>query len=191
MTTLQLLNSSNVVQNEVDPIQTSGTSVAAKVRYLDQFGQNVTTLPSLTWSTNIAPTGGSATVSMSGSDATITLNRVGDYEVAVTGGGLTRKLKVKANVALTTLQLLNSSNVVQNEVDPIQTSGTTVAAKVRYLDQFGQNVSTLPSLTWSTNISPTGGSATVSMSGSDATITLNRVGDYEVAVTGGGLTREA
>ena len=190
LTTLQLLNSSNVVQNEVDPIQTSGTSVAAKVRYLDQFGQNVTTLPSLTWSTNIAPTGGSATVSMSGSDATITLNRVGDYEVAVTGGGLDCKLKVQANVALTTLQLLNSSNVVQNEVDPIQTSGTSVAAKVRYLDQFGQNVTTLPSLTWSTNIAPTGGSATVSMSGSDATITLNRVGDYEVAVTGGGLTRK-
>ena len=127
MTTLQLLNSSDVVQNEVDPIQTSGTSVAAKVRYLDQFGQNVTTLPSLTWSTNIAPTGGSATVSMSGSDATITLNRVGDYEVAVTGGGLTRKLKVKANVALTTLQLLNSSNVVQNEVDPNPDLGDNVS----------------------------------------------------------------
>ena len=91
---------------------------------MDQFGQNVSTLPSLTWSTNISPTGGSATVSMSGADATITLNRVGDYEVAVTGGGLTRKLKVKANVALTTLQLLNSSDVIQNEVDPIQTSGT-------------------------------------------------------------------
>jgi hypothetical protein len=78
---------------------------------------------------------------MTGADATITLNRVGDYEVAVTGGGLTRKLKLKANATLTSLQVTpGTASVV---------TGATQAFQAQGYDQFGISMATQPTVTWS------------------------------------------
>ncbi len=188
-TILQILDSNGNLLNEIDPIQTGGTQVAVKIRVIDQYGQIMSEIPNMTWSTNTAPTNGNATVVMNAADATITLNRTGNYELTVTGGGLSRTLKVRANATATTLQILNGSNQLVNEVDPVQTSGTNTAVSVRYLDQFGQTM-TNPAVTWTTNSAPTNGTATVAMNGAVATVTLNRVGDYQLTVSGGGLSRK-
>ncbi len=150
-TSLQLRDTSGNLLSDTIPVAISGRQLRVEVQLVDQLGRSITSSSSITMTPNSAPSGGTASLALSGSTATIDFTRAGNYEMTFTQSGLSRKLRIAANATLTTLQL--TPNVVS-----LQT-GQTRQFSAAGFDQFGQAIANLPTVAWSA----TGG--TVSASG--------------------------
>jgi hypothetical protein len=145
-TSLQLRDTSGNLLSDTIPVAITGRQLRVEVRLVDQLGRAMTSSSSITMTANSAPSGGTASLALSGSMATIDFTRAGNYEVTFTQGGLSRKLRITANSTLTTLQL--NPNVVS-----LQT-GQTRQFSAAGFDQFGQAIASIPTVAWSA----TGGS---------------------------------
>ncbi|AMV35486.1 Calpain family cysteine protease [Pirellula sp. SH-Sr6A] len=155
------------------------------VRGFDQFGQSISALPSLTWTTVKAPNGGQASGTLSRTTASLTFTAPGIYSLKVAGGTAVTAFQVNVERTSTTLEAINASNSVINPRVPLTTTGTSVAISLRSVDQFGKPFTAPLSATWSVVSGPNGNNAQFSTVRGVTTITFDRAGSYTVRASAG------
>ncbi len=132
-----------------------------QVRGFDQFGNSMSTLPSLTWTNTKAPTVGRASTATQSGVTTVTFTRVGAYTMTVKGGNATRTLQFNVLPTFTSVVAVNAWG------PPFPPPGLLSPARRSVLralarDQFGITLAQQPTLTWSVDSVPYGRSLRVS-----------------------------
>ena len=185
LTTIGLAKTDGTAVSSNVPVNATGTSQALKVSGFDQFGQAMSSLPSLTWSTTQVPSGGAATGAVSAGVATLNFTRAGLYSLTVKAGAAVTSFKVNLAQTLTSIAAVGTDNRTLVTTSPIAVSGASQTLVPRALDQFGQAMSSQPTFTWTTVSNPTAGSASISSSSTGTSVSFTKSGNYTVRVSSG------
>ncbi len=166
-------------------VSVSGTSYQLSTIALDQFAQPMIAPPEITWQVITSVSGGTATLTTEGNKVLAAVNRAGSYSLRATSGSILANVNLSVAQVLTTLRLATNDGVVVDPTIPVSVSTTTSRLAVQALDQFENPLTSLPSISWSTVLAPSGGAASTVVSSSIATLTFNRSGDYIVRAASG------
>ena len=168
----------------------SGKTAAISASATDPAGESLT----YTWSATTVPSGGSVSFSSNGTTAAAssvaTFNEAGVYDLTVTVVD-TAKLSSSSTVAVDVNQTLSSlcvsnasTKTVVSSNTPVTISGTSEALAVQGLDQFGNVLTTQPTLTWSATTVPSGAQQPgFSINGKTVTVTFHKAGNYLLLAT--------
>ena len=175
-----LLDGSNnaVKSGAVLSVTTAPPKLSAIV--IDQFNQPLSAQPEITWSIATVPVGGSATLTATGNSLATVVNKAGTYTLKASTGSQVATVSFKVSQVITSVTLSTSNGAVVDSSQPLITQTTTQAVLVRSFDQFGNSMSSLPPITWSTLSAPSGGTASVRFSSGVATATFTRAGLYVI-----------
>jgi hypothetical protein len=182
---IELLDSSGNVLSPNALTTTTTRTQQFTIRGFDQFDQPIAALPSLTWTTTKAPTGGRATGTLVRSDATLTFTAAGIYSLKVAGGNASASFQVNVARTFSTLEAISTANAVINPRTPVTTTGTSVNLTLRGVDQFGRAFTEAPNATWSVVSGPDGNSTQFSTTRGMTTINFNRAGTYVLRAVAG------
>lgn len=171
------------------PIQNSATSQRLNVRGTDQFGNTMTSLPTLSWSTTAVPAQGAASVVLNAGVATVTPTRAGNYTLRVRGGNATRSFQLNVAQVFTSAEIVGPTGAAVSTATPLFVNATNHTLRVRGLDQFGQALTVQPGFSWSGVSAPTSGSVSFSTVELGTNIAFTRAGSYTVRATSGSLSR--
>ncbi len=188
LTSLQFRSADGRTLNAAAGTTTNSTSINLSAVALDQFNNALATQPSIQWQRLTAPTGGTANLSTTNGNVTATFTRAGVYTFRATSGSINSTISVTVNQTLTGFSLANTNGQSVVVDQPVQVNGSSQRFTLRAVDQFGQSMSTLPNVTWTTNTAPSGGRLTGSGSGDAVTLTFNRLGDYSIRGRSGTVT---
>ncbi len=136
---MDLLDSSGALILNGTTVSVSSDRSIVTMRVFDQSG-NLPPPTNVLWTTQSAPTGGTARVTMNGTQATIIFNRVGTYNLLAQANGMSRVVRFQVNPVLTSLALTPNNASVR--------TGQTRQFAVQSLDQFGAALATSPAITW-------------------------------------------
>ncbi len=169
------------------PIQVSRTNHRLIVRGLDQFGNTIAKLPSISWLAKSAPYGAGLETAMQENVATQSFSRVGLYQIRASSGVATFEYRVQVNATPTTLNVTTPTGaaIVSGSRISATTSGQRFSLVGR--DQFGQRLLNQPATNWSVLTRPVTAAASIGTSGEEATLTVDRAGVYTVQATHGSL----
>ena len=171
------------------PVQNRGTSQRLNVRGIDQFGNTMTSLPTLSWSTTAVPATGAASVVLNAGVATVTLTRAGNYTMRVRGGSATRFFQLNVAQVFTSAEIVGPTGAAISTASPLVVNATNHTLQVRALDQFGQTLAVQPGFSWSGVSAPTSGSVNFSTVELGTNIAFTRAGSYTVRATSGSISR--
>jgi hypothetical protein len=188
LTRIELLAPNANIVNSQTPIDTTTTSQRLTVRGLDQFGQAMSSIPSLTWSTVKAPASGSAIGTMNRGVATIAFTGSGQYSLRVRSGIAQTDFKVNVVQTLTSLVAFNEQRVAVSTSSPIRTDTKSANVTLQGRDQFGKVMTSSPAVTWSTITAPSQGEATVATKSGVANVSFSKAGNYTLRASLGSLT---
>ncbi|HBJ33273.1 MAG TPA: hypothetical protein DDZ51_00630 [Planctomycetaceae bacterium] len=174
-------------------VASSPTTVTAVNQVLqvfarNQFGTVLAQQPEFAWQTILSPSGAEPILNASRNQVDITFSQAGAYTIRVIGGGKTFDARLLVTSTVTTIELLNPDDSAISSATPIDVATRTSRVAVRGYDQFGNAIANLPAITSVTSSAPTGGTAALSTSGSNATLTFNRAGTYTVGLRTGSVT---
>lgn len=190
LTKIVLLNSDGTEIKSDVALSNTGTRQTIRVVGLDQFGSEMSKLPSLTWTTTKTPTNGRASVTFRNGTATIDFSRAGLYAISVKGGNVTNSLQINVIPTLTSLTAINAANAPIGANATVSVNGTSVTLRAQANDQFGLALSQQPSVAWSVVSNPTDGSASIAKtSAAAANITFTRAGSYVLRMESGSISR--
>jgi hypothetical protein len=158
---------------------------------LDQFAQPLTSQPEVTWQTVSAVTGGTATLNATGNSISAEVNKAGSYSLRATSGALLSNVTLSVAQVLTTFRLATNSGNSVDPVIPLPVTTTSSLLTVQAFDQFANPMATLPSISWSTTLAPSGGTASTVFRSGVATVTFNRAGTYAVRAATAGFAATA
>jgi hypothetical protein len=188
LTQISLFESNgNAIDSEV-AITTSRTSQSVTVRGVDQFGNAMSSLPVLVWSTVKVPSRGTATGTLNAGVATISFTRAGEYTLRVRGGNANRTFIVNVAQTLTSIVSVGANGRVLDMGSRIAVNGTSQIVRGLSLDQFGQSMSIQPSLNWTSVSVPTGGAATFETGDAGTTVAFTRAGIYSIRASSGSIS---
>ncbi|MCY2983716.1 MAG: C2 family cysteine protease [Planctomycetota bacterium] len=159
------------------------------VQGLDQFGFAMKTQPDVNWQTVSTPSQGSATLTQDSGTMTVAFNRAGAYGLRVQSGSVRTNFSVNVMQSLTFFDFATTSGVAIDPVQAVRVSTKSQQLVVRGFDQFGDSITTLPGVSWSTVSAPTNGLANVGMISRVSTITFNRAGSYMLSAKIGKITQ--
>jgi hypothetical protein len=167
-------------------VSVSGTSYQLNAIALDQFSQPMVTPPEISWQVTTSASGGTATLTTEGNKVVAAVNKAGAYSLRATSGSILSNVTLSVAQALKSLAVSTPDGSVVDPSVPVVTKTTSQLIAIKVLDQFGNAMSSQPSITWSTLSAPSGGAASVRFSSGIATVTLTRAGAYVIkGVTGG------
>jgi sorbitol-specific phosphotransferase system component IIA len=169
-------------------ISISGAGYQLSTIALDQFAQPMVTPPEITWQVITSVSGGTATLTTEGNNLLAAVSKAGSYSLRATSGSIMSNVTLSVAQVLTTLRLATTDGTVVDPTVPVSVSTTTSRLAVQTLDQFENPLTSLPSISWSTVLAPSGGTASTVFSSGIATVTFNRSGDYVVRATSGAFT---
>lgn len=172
-------------------VSVSGTRYQLSTIALDQFAQPMVTPPEITWQVIISVSGGTATLATEGNNVLAAVNKAGSYSLRVTSGSILSNVTLSVAQVLTTLRLATMDGAVVDPTVPVSVSTTNSRLTVQALDQFENPLTSLPSISWSTVLAPSGGTASTVLSSGIATVTFNRSGDYVVRAASGAFAVNA
>ena len=179
-TRVGLLDASNRTVNSGAVLSVTTAPPRLSVIALDQFNQPLLAQPEITWSVVAAPVGGSVTLTATGNSLATVVNKAGTYTLKASAGSQVATVSFKVSQVLTSVTLSTSNGTVVDSSQPLVTRATTQGLLIRCVDQFGNVMSSQPSITWSTLSAPSGGTASVRFSAGVATATFTRVGVYVI-----------
>lgn len=166
----------------------AGTSGRLSAVAMDQFGNAMTTQPSIAWQVLAAPAGGTANLSTEGAAVSVVVSRAGKYDLRARSGA------TSANVSLSVAQTLSTINLATLGGDAISAdqsvtiTETSLRMTMRGFDQFGNEITSLPAISWTATSVPTGGKMTRLLANGVEKISFNRPGDYVVRAASGKMT---
>ena len=166
-----------------------GTSARLIVHGSDDQGESKLTY---TWSVISAPTGGSASFDMNGTNkakgAAATFTRAGQYQLRVVitdQAGLSTQSNLSVNVAQVPTVLKRFSVQGTELTDVVNVTSSSQLVVIRGTDQFGQPISSLRNLSWTVVKQPIGGNVTASNVSSGTNLAFTGSGSYTVRATSG------
>ena len=186
MRSLQLVtpDGSRVLPNQ--SIVVSEASQRLTVRGFDQFNQPMTSLPQVSWTTTLMPTGGRLISSISSSTATLTFNRLGNYQIRAVAGGASINFSANVIPTLTGIRAFTTANRLLSPTTAVGLAVTTAPLNAIGLDQFGAPLARQPSIVWQSTTTPPGANVTLSTAGNGATAEFSMAGIYGFRATSGG-----
>ncbi len=173
---------------------TSAKSITLSVVATDDGGARAL---KYNWSVLQSPNGSTARFSRnnnnSASTTVLSFNRVGTYQLQLTvtdGAGLstTTTQTVTVTPTITRLELQSPGNTVQSGGRSIRTGGSSANLVAIAYDQFGVAVSSPLTYSWRSTATPSGGTATFTSQGNNATVAFTRSGNYSLEATVSGFT---
>jgi hypothetical protein len=168
------------------PQNVLGTSSQFRLQATDQFGQPISTLPTPVWTrTNSGE--GSISSTTSGSLATVSFNRLGQYALTASVGDAKANVTVNVLPSFTSIVLRDASGRLISSASAIPYTSAKQSFVAICLDQFGGVLQKQPAINWSTTNAPSGASPTLSTRGNELALTLNRVGNYTLTAQSGNL----
>ena len=168
-------------------VSVSGTSYQLSTIGLDQFAQAMSSAPEIAWQVVNSLSGATATLTTDGNKVLTTVNKAGSYSLRATSGSIVSNVTLSFPQVLTTFRLATTDGTLMDPAVPVSVSLTTSLLAVQTLDQFGNALTSLPSILWNTVLAPSGGTASTALRSGIATITFNRSGSYVVRAASGGL----
>ncbi|MFO0977565.1 MAG: C2 family cysteine protease [Planctomycetaceae bacterium] len=190
-TKVSLRNASGAAIAGTTPLVVSGKSVSLNAVIVDQFGTALTIQPEVSWRISKSPTGGNATVTTDGNSGSITFDKTGDWAVAIQSGTVTTELKLSVVATLTSMTFSNPDGTPLPADKPLKVTTALQTLKLTAVDQFGNALTVLPKVTWTTTAKPDGGVATGKLSSGIATVSFNKAGQYTVNATSGTVSAAA
>ena len=144
-----------------------------------------------TWKVSSAPSGGTATFSVNGTNSAqndaITFSKAGSYGVVVTitdASGLSVSSSLQINVvsSLASIAVYPLGAKVAVGSGTLKVTGTSESLTATAFDQFGNPLASQPGFTWSTTSSP-GATPKLVSSGGNVTVTFTKAGSYTESVS--------
>ncbi len=166
-------------------VEVLGTSQRLSLSVFDQFGKSIATNSPFQWKTLSSPSGSRVTTTGTGRNVTLTFNKLGEYSFQISNGNKSFNLSVRVQPKLTSAVILRENNQPVTAGSSIAVAGSQLTVSVRGLDQFGQVMSSIGSLTWTSLVKPNGANPTSSSSGNQATWTFDRAGSYTLRASSG------
>lgn len=154
------------------PVAFSGTALRLNGRALDQFGVAMATQPTISWTNTEAPSGGSVSIAVADTAATLAFTKAGTYRFQIASGGATQAFTVNVAQALKTISVTPGGTSVF--------AGQNKQFSASALDQFGNAMTSQPTFAWSTK----GGS----INSSGYYTAPSTLGSYAVSAVAGGVT---
>ncbi len=179
--TLTVLNVSNLSGAAIDPTEFLSVNSKNKqltVRGLDQFGNAMATLPSVTWTTTTAPSGGTVAASRSNAVTTLEFSRIGTYTVRAQSGTASFTFSATVIPTFTSIGFRNTEGRVVAVNSSLPTAGTSYGLSAVGLDQYGTLLASQPTIVWQSSSSRAGAIASLETNGNAVTATFNRTGTY-------------
>ncbi len=187
MSTISLATSNGITLNGSEPLVTRTTTQAVLVKAFDQFGNSMATLPTITWSTISAPSGGTASTRLSSGVATVTFTRAGVYGIKGVSGSQVLNFQVNAEATLSRISVRTQENREVLSGGTVTVTGTNCRLGAIGLDQFGQPLVSQPEVQWQTITSATGGTVTLTTEGNSVLAAVNKTGAYSLRATSGSV----
>ncbi len=188
---IRLVTPNGTTVNPEFPIDVASANQRFIVQAIDQFGNAFATIPSVTWSTLSAPTGGVVTVSISSGVATAAFTRAGSYTLKARSGNISQNVSFNVSQVLTSVVAVLSDNRQLLSGDSVPVTGRDLRLTARGLDQFGQLMAAQPAFFWATTSAPDGASATIIQTGNAGALAFQRAGIYSVRASSGNVTFNA
>lgn len=171
-------------------LQTSANSIQVTLGGLDQLGRIMSSVPRTSWIISSSDRQARATVQLSSNTATISFNRLADYQITVKSGKLSHRFTVRYDsatpVALGIFNASGNQRVADGGTVNVttRTHGFTVAG----LSPRGNTLSLSGQTQWTVLEAPSGGSASFQSENLRTTVTFDRAGVYLLRATNGELS---
>ncbi len=188
ITTLSMNQTNGVAVSPSTPIQVAGTSLSLRPVGLDQFGQSMANIPTISWRAESAPSGGTIAGTTSNGVSSIAFRKLGNHVIAAKSGNATFTFTASVTPVLSSLRVLNSENRIVSASTPLPVSTTGHSLSVIGLDQFGGVLETQPSIAWQARTVPTGATPTLTPNGNSVQVLYNRAGNYVLRAQSGTTT---
>lgn len=189
VTALRLSANQDIVVDPNIPVIVEKTNQRLTVQAIDQFGNIATHLPSINWSTISSPTGGAARANDTSGTPTITFTRAGTYTLRARAGSVFQLITFNVASVMSSIVAYTENNRPISTGSSLPVSGQNAKLTARAFDQFGRALATEPSFEWSLVSAPAGTSASVQQTGTLATISFLRAGNYAVRISAGTVTQ--
>jgi hypothetical protein len=134
------------------------------------------TPPEITWQVITSVSGGTATLTTEGNKVLAAVNKAGSYSLRATSGSILSNVTLSVTQVLTKLSTHQHGRSLLDPAIPLSVSTTTSRLAVQALDQFENPLTSLPSISWSTVLAPSGGTASTVFSSGIATVTFQSIG---------------
>ncbi len=162
------------------PQTTIGLSHTLTAVALDQFGVDLQQQPAIVWQSLKTPAGGSVTLAQSGNLVDAEFSKAGAYSLKAVTGSKSVTIPLSVGQKLSALSFKTPDGAVVESEVAIESSNTEQQIRVYGTDQFGTSLSVVTGVTWSTQSSPTGGSAKISFNQGVVTVAASRAGQYVI-----------
>lgn len=176
-------NANNGLVNSGSINSLIGQSSSYSAIVLDQFGRPLATQPALSWNIVASPAGASPQINPSANSANLQFNRVGDYLLRATGGGVSNQFTIRVAPTMSRLAWTQLDGVGVTSGASIPVANTSASLRVQGFDQFNQPMSKVEGLTWSVTSRPLGSNLTVVPGNGLINFSFTRAGTYAVRGT--------
>ncbi len=189
LTSLRLISADGKVVNPSVAFNTAIVDPAFRVQGLDQFGQVMQQTTPPTWTMRTGPANGRMTPISQGEFTRFQFSHFDQFGIQATVGDKFVRFTVQNVRSTARMDLLNSSGALILDGTPVSVSSDRSIVTMRVFDQQGNLVAAPSNVTWTTQRAPSGGTARITMNGTQATIIFNRVGTYDLLAQANGLSR--
>jgi ribosomal protein L21E len=189
LTSLRVISADGRVVNPNLAFNTATIDPAFRVQGLDQFGQVMQQSISPTWTMRTGPANGRMTPVSQGEFTRFQFSHFDQFGIQATVGDKFVRFTVQNVRATARMDLLDASGglILNGTTVPVSSDRSIVTMRV--FDQSGNIVASPTNVLWTTQLAPTGGTARVTMNGTQATIIFNRVGTYDLLAQANGVSR--
>lgn len=167
------------------------TSSKLKLNALDQFGKAMISLPKIVWTTPVVPTGGAATVKLSGTNTDVSFIRIGNYTIGASFGTVSTSASFSVTPTLTSFAIARDGVVIAKPSTPTTISGTSLSLNAIGRDQFGIALTEQPLSTWQITAAPVGSAAKLTTNSGQVLFEPDTAGKYTLRVFNGSILTDA
>jgi len=170
-------------------LEQNSTSIQIRAQGLNSQGQTLNSTPRIRWIVGSSDRKARATINISNDIASITFNRLADYQIVLQSGRVSTRFNVRVSAPATSLAVLNGSSrsrIVDN--GQISLSGTSHLFTVVGLSATRATTALTEATVWAVDSSPEGSSPTFQTQGNRTTVKFDRAGQYAFLVSNGSLT---
>jgi hypothetical protein len=185
VTNLKVFSSNGL---EIPPeVTVAGKSANIIIRGFDQFGDVMSALPNASWNRVAVPGGANPSTVVTTRDSRITFNSLGNHVMQFRSGNTSLNVQFNVTPVFTSIAVRDASGRLLPPGLPVMTPGGPQQWSATALDQFGNAMSTQPTINWNQTVSPSGSSTVFEVAGNTASASFNRVGLHRFTASVGAM----
>lgn len=189
MTSLRVVSIDGQVVDPTSGFTTAQGTPAFRIQGVDQFGQGMSQSLPAVWTLRSGPRNATVSQVAQGDFTRFQFSHQDSYSLQATVGNRIVQFSVQNVRSTGRLELLDSAGRIIPAGGLVNVSSTRALTTVRVYNAQGALMATPTSTTWAIVTGPAGGAIQTSWAGSQATVTFNRAGIYDLNVSAGGLSQ--